>query len=275
MTHRFKVFHQPGINGSMDKISFRAGDKGFDVFTHNPTERLKQTLFAIEKFHYFCDCRYAAVTEYHDFFYLYDLSEGGRDFELLLSLKETINIFIAKLKGPDKMIISLIIALDENNVIGQDDRIPWHEPNDFLWFVAKTRHKAIVMGRKTFDGLANPLPNRLNIVLSKDGKERPGAITVKTPWDVQKTAIDNGYNELVICGGVSLYEYALNNNIVDKIYLTRILKEYEGNVKYHHPLLDALLTSDKVGGLYADKWVLGEKKQLPGLILRTLIKVRK
>ena len=59
------------------------------------------------------------------------------------------------------MIISLIIALDENNVIGQDDRIPWNEPEDMMWFVTKTRHKAIVMGRKTFDGLHNPLPNRL------------------------------------------------------------------------------------------------------------------
>lgn len=173
------------------------------------------------------------------------------------------------------MIISLIIALDENNVIGQDDRIPWNEPEDMMWFVTKTRHKAIVMGRKTFDGLHNPLPNRLNIVLTKDGRERPGAITAKTPWDVQKAAIDAGYNELVICGGPGLYDYALNNNIVDKIYLTRVLKEHEGNVKYEHPLLEELLGSDKVGNLYADKWVLDQFVSAPGLVFRTLTKVRK
>ena len=71
-------------------------------------------------------------------------------------------------------IVSIIAAMDENRVIGKDNKLPWYIPEDFKWFKEKTAGKPVIMGRKTHESIGKKLPGRLNIVVTKDkGYESP------------------------------------------------------------------------------------------------------
>jgi len=118
-----------------------------------------------------------------------------------------------------------IAAMSENRVIGNGADIPWHLPEDFKWFKQTTVGNTIVMGRKTYDSIGRPLPNRKTIVLSRGGREIDG-VEVVTTLDAALTSADDG--EVFICGGAQIYELALPR--CSDLYLTHVKRTVEGDV---------------------------------------------
>lgn len=127
------------------------------------------------------------------------------------------------------MITSIIVATSENNVIGKDNRLPWHLPADLKYFKNTTWAMPIIMGRKTFESIGKPLPGRHNIVVtrSKDYKA-VGATVVSNLDDAVKAAESNDVKELFIIGGAELFNTTMNQ--AQRIYLTRVHANIEGDV---------------------------------------------
>lgn len=117
-----------------------------------------------------------------------------------------------------------IAAMSENRVIGNGNKIPWHLPEDFKWFKKMTTGHIIVMGRKTFESIGRPLPNRETIVLSKAGFSYPGVRTVRELSDVQP---EKEARDVFICGGAQIYEQALPG--CSDLYLTHVKKVVDGD----------------------------------------------
>ena len=118
-----------------------------------------------------------------------------------------------------------IAAMSENRVIGNGNKIPWHLPEDFKWFKKMTTGKVVVMGRKTFESIGRPLPNRETIVLSRSRFEHPGARTLADLRDVAKAG---EAREIFICGGAEIYALALP--FCSDLYLTVVKRQVEGDV---------------------------------------------
>lgn len=130
--------------------------------------------------------------------------------------------------------LSLIAALAENRVIGIDNRMPWHLPGDFKYFKAVTLGKPIIMGRKTWDSLGRPLPGRLNLVVSRQPDLRLEGAEVFASLDeaiarANAWAREQGVQELMLIGGAQLYAQALEQGRVDRLYLTRVALQPEGD----------------------------------------------
>lgn len=156
-----------------------------------------------------------------------------------------------------------IAAMSENRVIGAGNKIPWHLPEDFRWFKQKTSGHVVIMGRKTFESLGKPLPNRINIVLShKPGrliKDFPGLFSeawiargkteVTEPYQFQlprlgtATATDlrlvksflklnpaGSPLDFFICGGAQIYEQALP--LCSDLFLTLVKRTVEGDAVF-------------------------------------------
>ena len=137
--------------------------------------------------------------------------------------------------------ISHIVAVSENNVIGVNNDLPWDIPEDMQFFKDTTRGHAIIMGRKTFESLGTGLPKRLNVVITRQtGYDAPGAVVVPDLESAIKYCLahpDGFESEIFIIGGGEIYRESLA--IVDRVYLTRIHQSFSGDVKY--PELDAKL----------------------------------
>lgn len=119
------------------------------------------------------------------------------------------------------MILSLIAAADENNVIGHGNTMPWRLPDELKHFRATTKGHPVIMGRKTYDSIGRPLPERLNIVVSRNPDLRiEGCLVVSSLHDAIETARRDGKDEVFVIGGQQIYEAALP--VADRIYLTRI-----------------------------------------------------
>jgi len=128
--------------------------------------------------------------------------------------------------------LSLIVAVAENGVIGRDNALPWHISEDLRYFKQITSGKTVIMGRKTFQSIGRPLPNRTNIVVTRDrGLKAEGVIIVHSLEDALAGADDG---EAVVIGGSSLFEDALRR--ADRFYLTEIHRAYQGDV--HFPAWD-------------------------------------
>lgn len=119
------------------------------------------------------------------------------------------------------MTLSIIVACDNNGLIGRDNTLPWHLPSDLKYFKEMTMNRDIIMGRKTFESIGRPLPNRRNIVISKNGFSAQGVEVFSTLED-SLNKVDNAF----LIGGASLYEYALEKELVDYIYLTKIKYDF-------------------------------------------------
>ena len=127
------------------------------------------------------------------------------------------------------MIISLIVAAPENNVIGKNNDLPWRLPDDMKFFVRTTKGHHILTGRKNLQSFGKLLPNRTNIVLTRDKNfEFEGAIIFHELEQAIAYAEKNGESELMIIGGGEIYRQALPQ--ADRIYLTRVHTEIEGDV---------------------------------------------
>lgn len=123
------------------------------------------------------------------------------------------------------MLFSLIVAATQNHVIGKNNRMPWHLPADLAWFRRNTTGKPVIMGRKTFESIGRPLPERINIVLSRSPFGHEGVV-----WkDSMESAVDfvKDFDEVMLIGGGELFKQYLPK--ADKIYLTQIRANIEGD----------------------------------------------
>lgn len=132
------------------------------------------------------------------------------------------------------MIISMIAAMGSNRVIGKDNDIPWHLPDDFKYFKDTTKGHHVIMGRKNWESLPatfQPLPNRTNIVITRQSDyAAKGGQVVKSLENALEIARQNDEPEAFIIGGGEIYRMGLE--FADKIYLTEIDGEFEGQVTF-------------------------------------------
>ena len=132
--------------------------------------------------------------------------------------------------------LSHIAAVSQNHVIGTGNDLPWSIPEDLKYYKEKTKGKIIIMGRKTFDSLGKPLPNRLNIVVTRCTDYQPkGTIVFNSVmqainYSQQKDMIKKYGKEVFIIGGGEIFKQTLD--MVDRLYITRIYKDYEGDSFY-------------------------------------------
>ena len=120
-----------------------------------------------------------------------------------------------------------IAAMSLNRVIGRDGKIPWHLSEDFKWFKQCTSGQVVLMGRKTFDSLGKPLPNRTNLVISR-GAEIPGIEMVR-----DLAAFDSARfspREVWVIGGAEIYAQLLPR--CTDLYLSVVLREVEGDAVF-------------------------------------------
>ena|SRR5687768_7102386 len=151
-----------------------------------------------------------------------------------------------------------IAAMSENRVIGSGNRIPWHLPEDFKWFKKMTSSNVVVMGRKTFESLGKPLPNRINVILTRHPilvRRRHPEIFGMTTLGTRARSLRKNYQlslskigqrtevrlqrnllkldpeeystDVFICGGAQIYEQALP--LCSDLYLTRVKQTVEGD----------------------------------------------
>ena len=131
------------------------------------------------------------------------------------------------------MKVSLIVAVAENGVIGKDNDLIWHLPNDMRFFKETTTGHHVIMGRKNFESIPHkyrPLPNRTNIVITRRSDYKAeGCIVVNSVEEALEVAKTNGDNEAFIIGGGQIYKLAIDAGVVDKIYLTKIHQSFDGD----------------------------------------------
>lgn len=128
--------------------------------------------------------------------------------------------------------IALIAAMDQNRVIGKQNELPWHIPEDFQNLKKITMGKPLIMGRKTFESIGKPLPGRLNIVLSRhpdESKNGENLLFLSSMNDAlahaEQWAEENGSEEMIIFGGRQIYEMIMP--IVEIMYLTQVETKIE------------------------------------------------
>ena len=124
------------------------------------------------------------------------------------------------------MNLSLVAAVSANNVIGVNNQLPWHIPEDLQNFKRITMGKPILMGRKTFDSLGRALPGRINIVITRDSSYRRSGCSIFNNLDDALKEFSD-YPEIIVIGGASFYKQLLP--IADTLYLTMIKREFKGD----------------------------------------------
>lgn len=128
--------------------------------------------------------------------------------------------------------ISIIVAVSENNVIGKRGTLPWYIPEDLKRFRSLTTGHPIIMGRKTHESIGKPLPNRTNIIITRDLEYKSkGCIVVNSLEEaLEKAKTSEGSDEIFIIGGGEIYSQAMDKT--DKIYLTFIKGNLDGDVYF-------------------------------------------
>jgi len=127
--------------------------------------------------------------------------------------------------------LTIIVAVAENNVIGKDNQLIWHLPEDLKRFKALTTGKTIIMGRKTFESLGRILPNRKHIILTKNKEYRVENAMVEIVTDIAdiKRYIETEEENFVI-GGASVYKILMP--YAKKMYITKIEEEFEADTYF-------------------------------------------
>lgn len=132
-------------------------------------------------------------------------------------------------KNAGRVRLSLLVAADENNVIGKNNQLPWHLPNDLKYFKNQTWGMPILMGRKTFESIGKPLQGRKNIVISRNGEwASDGILVVHSVEDAIEKAKQSGVKEIFVIGGAEIFKTAFP--AADRVYLTRIHHRFDGDV---------------------------------------------
>ena len=130
------------------------------------------------------------------------------------------------------MTVSLIVAADENNVIGGENKLLWKLPDELKRFRELTKGHPIIMGRKTYESIGRPLPDRSNIVVSKSLAEVPEGYELVHSLEEALQLFDETNEEVFIIGGGEIYKQALELNLADKIYFTRVHGTFDGDVSF-------------------------------------------
>ncbi len=125
------------------------------------------------------------------------------------------------------MHLALIAAMDKQQVIGYQNRLPWHVSADLKWFKAMTLGKPVLMGRKTFESIGKPLPGRQNIVISHDANYLADGVDVVTEINAAMFIVDSAIDEIMVIGGATIYQQTLP--LAQRLYLTRLDIEVEGD----------------------------------------------
>ncbi len=138
------------------------------------------------------------------------------------------------------MDLAIIVAQADNRVIGINNNLPWHLPEDLRYFKQVTMGKPIIMGRKTFESIGRPLPGRTNIVVSRDPAYQPDNVRVVNSLDAARDLAESvcmidGCSEAMVIGGAQIYEQALP--LADRLYLTQVHAEVAGDAWFpeFHP----------------------------------------
>ena len=147
------------------------------------------------------------------------------------------------------MKVALIVAMAENGVIGRNNQLPWQIPEDLKYFRKVTMGKPVIMGRKTFESIGRPLPGRTNIVISHqknldlpDGVELAGSVDEALAFS-REACQKNDAGECMIIGGEQIY--ALFMPVADKLYLTQVHANIEGDACFSSFNEDEWLLIDK------------------------------
>ena len=130
------------------------------------------------------------------------------------------------------MRIAMIWAMAKNRVIGRNNNLPWHLPNDLKYFKRLTTGKAVIMGRKTYESIGRPLPNRINIVVTRDPNFSADGIKVvhslSSALDLAEAeCLISGADEVIIMGGAEIYQQGLA--IADRLYVTLVHANVDGD----------------------------------------------
>lgn len=136
--------------------------------------------------------------------------------------------------------ITLIAAIGENRVIGDNGRIPWRLPSDFAFFKARTLGKPVIMGRKTFESIGKPLPGRTNLVVSRQPGYQPDGVIVISSLDAallhaETIATADNASEIIVAGGGEIYREALPR--ADRLVITHVALAPDGDARF--PAIDA------------------------------------
>jgi dihydrofolate reductase len=123
------------------------------------------------------------------------------------------------------MIVSIIVAVGQNNAIGKDNQLLWYLPADLRHFRDKTSGHTIIMGRKTFDSVGKPLPKRRNIVVTRRDIQIEGCEVVKSIDDALELCKDE--QEVFIGGGAEIYRQVMDKT--DRIYLTVVHQSFDAD----------------------------------------------
>jgi dihydrofolate reductase len=130
-----------------------------------------------------------------------------------------------------KPLLSLLVAADENNLIGNQNKLPWHLPDDLKYFKNLTWAMPVIMGRKTFESVGKVLPGRQNIVITRNtGWKFEGADVVHTIDEAIDLAKKRAVLEIFIIGGAEIFKTSMD--LANRIYMTRIHHVFEGDVYF-------------------------------------------
>lgn len=169
------------------------------------------------------------------------------------------------------MILSHIVAVCENGVIGKDNTLLWHHPEDLNYFKKRTTGKVMIMGRKTFDSLKKPLPKRFHIVISRSNLDSPhenvkyvNSISEAYAQAEKLTLTGEWPEEVMIVGGGQIYEESRKDT--DFLYITRIPGEYNGDTHYSLEIPTEFKIafsqfSDQTPGLRYEIWSKEQREQ--------------
>ena len=141
--------------------------------------------------------------------------------------------------------LALIVAMDENRLIGSNNGLPWHLPADLAFFKRTTLGKPVIMGRKTHESIGRPLPGRKNIVITSDRDYQAEGCEVVHSLEQALTACGEA-DEAMLIGGASLYQQTLEEATV--LYITHIHHRFDGDTWF--PDFDR------------DQWVVSEQQEL-------------
>ena len=132
--------------------------------------------------------------------------------------------------------LSIVVAKAKNNIIGKDNKIIWHLPEDLKHFKNLTTGHTIIMGRKTFESLGKPLPNRKHIIFSQNPDFKVNDENVEVVHSLlQIQDLIEGKEEAFVIGGAMIYNFLMPN--VKKMYVTEIEKDFEGDTFF--PIIDS------------------------------------
>ncbi|WP_078546272.1 dihydrofolate reductase [Litchfieldia alkalitelluris] len=125
--------------------------------------------------------------------------------------------------------ISLLVAMDKNRLIGKDNLLPWHLPADLAYFKRVTMGHTIVMGRKTYESIGRPLPGRENIIVTRNPSYKMDGCTIINSIEAIKNLSDSN-DELFVIGGSEIFREVFT--FADRLYITEIDDEFEGDTYF-------------------------------------------